>query len=275
MILSVVMATFNESPHFFKKCIDSILGQSFSEFELIIVVEPGRGNIDYLRSIAEKDSRVKIIENESKMGFVKSLNIGVKESTGKYIARIDSDDYCDPKRFEKQVRFLDKNGEISIVGTNMYLVDEHNNIIGKRDAPEKPEDIRKEFLLSTPLAHPSAMIRREDLYEVGLYREEFIRSEDLEIFLRFLARHKKLFNLQEYLVYFRTKDGQVKRDNLHWQYAYRARREYGKHIWPFRERFLSLFLYFIISKMPDMLIDRMFNLRVLVGFINRIRKIKA
>lgn len=266
-----MMATFNENPSFLRRCVDSVLNQTFKDFELIIVVEPDERNISYLH---ELDDRVRIIANDSKNGFVKSLNVGIENSKGKYIARIDSDDYCDLTRFEKQVKFLNENSEISVVGTNLYLVDDHNNIIGRRESPETSDDIRKSFLLSTPLIHSSVMIRKKDLEEIGLYSEEFIRSEDLEIFLRFLANGKKFFNLQEYLLYYRVGKGQLRRDNMHWRYNYMARRLYSKSIWSLRERFLSLFIYFVISRTPDIFIERLFNLTMVMRFLNKIRNVR-
>src|SRR3990172_5625178 len=107
--LSVVMATYNENPIFLKTCIDSILNQTFKNFEFLIVVEPQEKNMEFLSSVEGADKRVKILKNDTKIGVAGSRNRAILESSGKYIALMDSDDYCAPDRFEKQLNLLENN----------------------------------------------------------------------------------------------------------------------------------------------------------------------
>ena len=129
--LSVIMATYNENRGFLQNCIQSILNQTYRDFEFLIVIEPGESNKEYLKSLASTDNRIRVIENNSRLGVAASRNRAIKESRGKYVALIDGDDYCDVSRFEKQISFLENNAEISVVGSNMLLVDEKDNIVGK------------------------------------------------------------------------------------------------------------------------------------------------
>jgi len=269
--LSVVMATYNENPAFLKACINSILNQTFRNFEFLIVVEPLEKNMEFLSSVESMDNRVKILRNETKLGVAGSRNRAIMESTGKYIALMDGDDYCAPDRFEKQLSFLGDNLDVSVVGSNMYLIDEGGNITGERRYPEMHDGIKKSFLLTMAVANPSIIGRRKDIDEVGLFDEMLYKSEDFDLWLRFLAHNKKMHNLQEFLVYYRMPAGHnEKRGNIHWRNNYIARRKYSKLIWPLHIRFLSLMFFFIISQVPAVFLDSLLKLKI----VSRIKNIK-
>lgn len=269
--LSGIIATYNDKFEFLKACINSILSQTFQDFEFIIVIEPGEKNKDFLENVASMDNRVKVLENETRLGVSGSRNRAITESNGEYIAFIDGDDHCDIRRFEKQVTFLDNNPEVNVAGSNMYLIDEYNNIIGERKYPELHEDIKRGFLLTMSVANPTVMLRRKDLDEVGLFDSAFFKAEDFELWLGFLANDKKMHNLQENLVYYRipTKHSE-KRGNIHWKNNYIARKRHSKFIWPLHERFFSLFFYLIISHIPNIFLDNLLNLKI----VNKIKNIK-
>ncbi len=268
--LSVIMATYNEKLTFLQSCINSILNQTVKDFEFIITVEPDETNLDFLESVAKIDSRVRVLKNKSRLGVAGSRNRAIMESSGKYIAIIDGDDYCDPNRFERQLKFFKDNPEISVVGTNMHLVDGNNELVGERKYPELHKDIKRHFLLTMAVGNPTVMVRRKDLEEIGLFNSDFLKAEDLELWLRFLVKDKRMHNLQESLVYYRIQGNQnAKRGNVHWKNIYIARKKYSKFIWPFYQRFLSLFSCFIISLIPDNFLDGLLNLKI----VNKIKNI--
>lgn len=270
--LSVIMTTYNENLKFLKTCIDSILNQSYEGFEFIIVIEPDEKNSDFLMDVADSDKRVVIIKNESKLGISGSRNKAINASSGEYIAFIDSDDYCNLMRFEKQINFLENNPDISVIGANMHIVDEENNIIGKREYPELHEAIKQRFLLIDSVANPTVMLRSEDIKEVGLFDNGFVKSEDFELWLRFLAGGKKMHNLQEALVYYRILSAHnEKRGSLHWKNNYTARKKYAKYIWPFHLRILSLIFYFIVSNIPETYLNGLLRL----GVVNKVKNISV
>src|SRR5574340_1791557 len=169
--LSVIMATYNEDINFLKTCIDSVLNQTFRNFEFIIVVETKEKNMEFLSSVENADKRMKILKNETRSGVAGSRNMAILESSGEYIAIIDGDDYCALNRFEKQLGFLENNPDVSVVGSNMYLIDENDNIIGERKYPELHEDIKRRLLLTMAVANPSVILRRRDIAEVGLFED--------------------------------------------------------------------------------------------------------
>jgi glycosyltransferase involved in cell wall biosynthesis len=267
----VILTTYNENPAFLKTCIDSILYQTYKDFRLYIVLEPNDKNGGYFSRISKDDSRVVIIKNEAKLGISGSRNKAITESAGKYIALIDSDDYCDLKRFEKQLQFLEKNADISVVGSNMILIDSDGHAIGHRTYPEKHGDIKKYFLKTMSVANPTVMTRRSDINETGLFDTHFPRAEDLELWLRFLAHNKKMHNLQENMVYYRIPEKQFQnRGSLHYRYNYIARKRHSKFIWPSHVRFFSLLGYFVISHVPKFIIESILNLQI----ANKIKRVE-
>lgn len=269
--LSVIMATYNEKQEFLKKCIDSILHQTFRDFEFIIVVEPEEKNIEFIEAAADSDKRVRILKNASKTGVSGSRNRAIMESSGEYIAIIDSDDYCDKHRFEKQINFLDDNQDISVIGSNLYLVDENDNIIGERTYPELHQKIKKAFLFSMAIANPSVMLRKDALNTVGFFNAMLFKAEDFDLWLRFLADGQKMHNLQDKLVYYRTQRNlNSRRGPVHYRNYYMALKKHGRFIWSFNERVFSLGLFFIVGHVPNYFLDYLINL----GIANRIKSIK-
>ena len=269
--LSVIMATYNENRGFLQNCIQSILNQTYGDFEFLIVIEPGESNKDYLNDVSVADNRIRIIENTSRLGVAASRNRAIMESRGQYIALIDGDDFCDVTRFEKQISFLEKNPDISVVGSNMVLVDENDRIVGERRYPEFHEDIKRYFLLVMAVANPTVMTRLKDLMEVGLFDERFSKAEDVELWLRFLARKKKMYNLPDPLVYYRVmSNNNEKRGRTHYQNFYLARRRYNRQIWPVYLSSLSLSFFFLVSHIPNAMLDVLLNL----GVTEKLKSIK-
>lgn len=270
--LSVIMATYNEDLRFLKTSVDSILQQTFRDFELLVVTEPDEANLDFLDEVSEKDRRVRIIRNTSRLGVAASRNQAILKSSAEYIAIMDGDDYCHPTRFETQIRFLENNPDVSVAGSNMYLVDGNNNITGERRYPESFEDIKRGFILTMAIANPTVMLKRSAIEEVGLFERTFSKAEDFELWLRFLARNKKMHNIQENLVYYRAPaNHNEKRGQIHWRNNFAARRMHGKFIWSFHQRFLSNIFYYVASQLPDGLLDELFSLKI----AKRLRNIRS
>ena len=123
--ISVVMPVFNTPVSFLREAVDSIINQTFKDFEFIIIDDGCTGSCsEYLESLS--DPRIRIIHNERNLGITKSLNIGLREARGKYIARMDDDDISIPIRFEKQFAFMESNPDIILCGSKKVT-------IGKKD----------------------------------------------------------------------------------------------------------------------------------------------
>jgi len=262
-LLSVIMASKNENILYLEKCIDSILNQTFNDYNFYIITEETDSNYKYFNDLTSKYRKIKLLNNLKHPGVSTARNLGIQNSQSKYIAIIDSDDYYDATKFEKQVEFLEKNDQISLVGSNILLVDSKDNIIGERLYPQNPDKIRKQFLYEMSVANPSIVVRRQDIDEVGLFDKNFNKAEDFELWLRFLASNKKLFNLQESLVYYRTTpDANQKRGRTHYKNYYFALKRHGKFIWPLAIRVIPISVFFIIQLMPNKLLSILLNMKI-------------
>lgn len=183
--LSVISGAYNAASHpFFRKSIESVLQQSFSDFEFIICDDGSTDNtLELLLGYAKIDRRVKILENGKNLGLAATLNRCIEISTGEYIARHDLDDYSVKERFERQITYLENHKSVGILGTGILLFDE-NGVWGEELMPRivKNED----FLFNNPYKHGSIMFRRSELVRAGGYRvaRETLRNEDYDLFMK-------------------------------------------------------------------------------------------
>lgn len=205
-LISVVMATFNESPEIIQKSIESILSQTYPYFELIIVDDSTKQETILQIQKLSTDNRIHFIHNENRLGFVPSLNRGLREAKGKYVARMDGDDISYPERFEHQVRFLEANPQYYILGGNTDIINSNGEKISYRKYPVGDLEV---FLFSAyrcPLAHSTVMMRAELLDKGFLYDESLPASEDIDFWLRAYYQGYKITNLDETLLQFRISD---------------------------------------------------------------------
>lgn len=194
--LSVILPVYNDESNI-KQAIQSILNQSFIDFELIIIND---GSTDSSPKIINSfsDHRIRMI-NQSNMGIVPSLNKGIINSQGEYIARMDSDDISDPTRFSKQLEFLENNSDYGVVGSACLIVDDNGNMIKHFNVPIYDKDVRNALIWRNPLVHSSIVMRKSDLIKVGLYSNYFSGAEDYELWFR-MINVCKIANIDQELV---------------------------------------------------------------------------
>ncbi|NRT73686.1 glycosyltransferase [Clostridium beijerinckii] len=204
--ISVVMPVYN-SEKYLKESIESILNQTYENFEFIIINDGS--NDDSLRIISEYskvDSRIRVISRENR-GIVKTLNEGITLSKGEYIARMDADDISNPKRFEVQVEFMEKNKDYGVASTfiNIFGNAYDERINNEIENCHNKENIQMMDLLCSQfvICHPTVIVRKQvfDLY--GLYNEEYKYCEDLELWLRLLKNGVKIKNIPQRLLNYR------------------------------------------------------------------------
>ena len=177
--ISVIMGVYNLSPRY-KKAIKSILDQTFSNFEFIICDDKSTDNtLQILKDLAKKDKRIKIISNKQNMGLGASLNHCLKFVQGKYVARMDDDDFSIKDRFQIEFDFLEKHPEYSFV-SSAYYIDDDVNKYRLKEMEEKPS--KESFLWNSPFLHPCTMFRTEALKRSNGYRvcKETMRAEDYD-----------------------------------------------------------------------------------------------
>lgn len=200
--ISVILPVYNASLYL-QAAVSSILNQSFSDFEFLIFDDGSTDKtLQMLKKFASEDTRVKIFSRENK-GLIATLNELIDNSLGRYIARMDADDISLPDRFFKQVMFLDSNPEIVVVGSWIEMINDKSQQISEVRSPIEHEKIDQKNLAGhSSISHPSAMIRKSALLEVGRYDLRFKSAEDLDLWLK-LAEVGKLANIPEVLLQYR------------------------------------------------------------------------
>ncbi len=187
--VSVIMSVYN-SEKYLEEAINSVLNQTFQDFELIVIDD---GSTDNSRRILEsyrRHSKIKMLINKHNEGVAAARNKALKISKGKYIAVIDADDIALPQRLEKEVRYLDKHPEIGLVGSFYYVIDENGKILKLITVPTTNEEIQEILIKHNCFAHSSIMFRRECLDTVGGYREAFQYALDYDFILRISEKYK-------------------------------------------------------------------------------------
>ena len=193
--VTVIMPVYN-GERYLDEAINSILSQSFTDFEFVIV-DDGSDDRSWEIMQSFNDSRIRLERNEINMGLIAALNKGIKLAKGEYIARMDCDDVSLPDRLKMQVMFLDTNQDIGMVGTDFEMIASD----GTAWSPPKlfnvstePDFIEWGLYFNCYVCHPSVMVRKTVYSYLGGYRDEFIHAEDYDFFLRAVS-YTKIANL--------------------------------------------------------------------------------
>ena len=201
--ISVIMGVFNTPLEYIDKSIESILNQTFQDFEFIICNDCCSDNtFKYIKNKFGKNSKIIWIENDKNMGLAYTLNHCLKYASGKYIARMDSDDISKQNRFEEQIKIFEKYSDVDVVNCNVDVFDE-NGIYGERIYDEIISS--KNFIKGNPIVHPAVMVKKEAYDSVGNYRDTkfTVRNEDYDLFFRMIINNKKIYTLQKKVFLFR------------------------------------------------------------------------
>ena len=202
--ISVVMSVWN-GEKYLREAIESILNQTFTDFEFLIVND---GSTDSSFEIIQgyQDERIWVINNEKNIGLTKSLNKAIKQARGEYIARQDADDVSLPDRFEQQVEYFEEHPEVALLGTSAYKIDEQGKVLGRVIVPAKPGG---NLLKGNQFNHGSTMLKREAVDRLGGYNELFRYVQDYELWLR-MAKHYGVSNLTQILYKLRFHAGNIR-----------------------------------------------------------------
>ena len=198
--ISVIMSVYNGEKHVVES-IQSILNQTFRDFEFIIVNDCSTDNsLHVIDGHAKQDDRIILIDNKMNLGLTKSLNLGLKEAKGKYIARIDADDVAMPNRLEIQYNYLENNRNIFLVGSGALKIDKNGNSINTHKRITNPIKVKKRLEQENCIYHPTILFRNE---ANNFYREHFVYSQDYDFYLMLLSNGKILINIQDVLIKYR------------------------------------------------------------------------
>jgi glycosyltransferase involved in cell wall biosynthesis len=198
------MAVYN-GEKYLAEAIDSILCQTFTDFEYLIVDDASTDrSLEIINSY--QDPRINVIRNPANVGLTRSLNIGLDLARGEYVARMDSDDISLPERLSKQVAYMDAQREVGVCGTWAKDIDSKGQVTGSREPPVG-KHLEYNYWRPSPIIHPSATIRRS-LLDAQRYDEQMRYAQDFDLWLRIRTTHK-LANLPEYLLLYRVHQDQI------------------------------------------------------------------
>ncbi len=202
--VSVIMAVYNEETTV-ALAIESVIAQTYNDWELIIINDCSTDRTPEITGqYAVTYDKIRVLANKQNIGLAASLNKGIKEAQGKYIVRMDSDDYSHLERFEKQVTFMKANPDVDVLGTGAELIDENGKTITCINLPETHDEIAATIHKMSPFFHPSVIIRKEFLDRSGGYNNRLRNCQDFDLWSR-MFRQSTYHNLQEPLIRYQTK----------------------------------------------------------------------
>ena len=197
--VSVLMPVHN-GERFVEGAVNSILLQTFDDFELIIGDDGSTDQtLEIISRLAAKDRRIRLIHNSRCQGISKTLNKAARQARGPLIARMDSDDWAHETRFSLQIGAFGQAGNLVLCGSNATHVDEQMRPLFHTVLPVSDWDIRCAALFENPFAHPSVMMRAEAFHRAGGYNEEFSTTQDYDLWIRLLTQGE-VRNLSESLL---------------------------------------------------------------------------
>ncbi len=208
VIATVLLPVYN-GEKYVAKTIESILSQSFSDFEFLVIDDGSNdGTPLLLAEYAKRDPRIRLLRHENR-GVGYTLNRGIHEARGALLAEIGADDLALPNRLLKQIEFMESNREYVLVGGYLSIIDDGDRPVGIRRYAAEDEQLRRQMALFNPFASPSIMYRRDAALAAGSYTGRFRTCEDYDFVLR-LARLGKIANLPEPLTAYRLHDTSTK-----------------------------------------------------------------
>ena len=203
--VSVVMPAYNAEAYI-GAAMESILNQSFGDFEFLILNDCSTDGTEAIIKSYD-DPRIVYLKNEKNLGVAATLNKGLAAAQGEYIARMDADDFSLPQRFEKQVAYLDAHPEVTVLGTQVQFFSDRGDgepfcYLGS------PAQLKIDLLFASAIAHPSVMLRRQVILDMGGYDRQFEGLEDYELWCR-ISEQAMLAVYPQVLLRYRIHPGQV------------------------------------------------------------------
>lgn len=220
-MISVLMSTYREEAYMLKESIESILNQTYKDFELIILLDDPNNETHkkIIQEYEREDDRIHFYINEKNMGLTATLNKAIPLAQGEWIARMDADDIAYPDRFEKQLEYATKN-DYDLIGGCMQMIDEDGKAIYSiQKIPTNYEKIKKGLKYGTCLAHPTWFGKKEVFLSMNGYRN-VPYCEDSDFILRTVLKGYRVSNVIDPVVKYRMTQSSLSRSHLYEQYLY-------------------------------------------------------
>lgn len=220
-MISIIMSTYKEEESLLRESIESILNQTYKDFEFIIILDYPDNNLHkkIIEEYSKKDQRIRFFINEKNLGLTDSLNRGLSLAKGEYIARMDADDISLPNRLEKQIEYLNKYSYDLIGGITQMIDEEGNSIYSIQKVPTDFNKIKKALRYGQCIAHPTWLGKKEVFDCLNGYRNIPL-CEDFDFTLRAVLNGFKISNLNETVLKYRMTKNSISRNNLFDQYLY-------------------------------------------------------
>jgi glycosyltransferase involved in cell wall biosynthesis len=222
-LVSVLMATFNNAP-FLSLAVDSILNQTFTDFEFMIIND---ASTDETSAILDSyhDPRIIRLENPVNLNLPASLNRGLAIAQGKYIARMDSDDISYQERLAKQLQFMEAHPEIGVLGTAYGVINEKSEYVTTWTLPQMHNELMLTLLFTSPVFHGSAFMRADKLRQVHGYNAAYSKKQDIDLWTR-LCKITRFHCLPEALYQYRIRPDYQDRGVEKWTVSDNIRRHF-------------------------------------------------
>lgn len=220
-MISVIMSTYKEDESQLRQSIESILNQTYQNFEFIIILDNAENEMhrSVIHDYAARDSRIRFLVNEGNHGRTLALNRGLALAKGEYIAIMDADDISLPKRFEIELTYIEKNG-YDLIGGITEIIDENgNDVYSIKKIPSDYEKIKKCLQYGQVIAHPTWLGKRSVFIGVQGYRDIPL-CEDYDFTLRAVLKGYRISNVNVPVLKYRMTSASVSRSNLYEQYLY-------------------------------------------------------
>lgn len=208
-MISVIMSCYNESSSELSEAVDSILNQTYRDFEFIIVCDNPE-NDELIRLIHEyelADKRVRLIRNEKNIGLAMSLDKAANQASGEYLFRMDADDIAYPDRMMKQYKEITENN-LDLVSSGYDIIDEKSEIIRRNAGFHQDETMRSSIPYQVTVHHPTVMMKKSLFDKVGGYRN-FICAQDYDLWLRMWYANAKMKNMNMPLLQYRIRESSI------------------------------------------------------------------
>lgn len=210
-IVSVLIPVYNTNPDELCQAVDSVLAQTYEDFELVIINDGSTNNVEEI-ILSYNDNRIKYYKNEGNLKLIATLNKGIDLCEGKYIARLDADDYSAPERLEKQVKYMEEHPDVGLLGTLFEMFPEGGYC--SSNVKDIPVCVR---YIPGCILHSSAMMRKSVLKENNLYYNEgCLHAEDFKMWSD-LSRVSNVAVLPEVLTFYRLNEKGICAQNTEWQ----------------------------------------------------------
>ena len=204
-MISVLMSVYNETLDEIRQSLDSILSQTYTDFEVIVVLDQPQymEGLALLRKYAEKDSRIRILENEKNIGLALSMNYAAENARGEYLLRMDADDICMPERFQLQYDAIQK-GNYDLVCGNYDFIDEMGNLLLQKPAIYTDRQLEALLPHRNTIHHPTVIMRAAKFHEVGGYRN-YPCAQDYDLWLRMKCAGYRMHMMSEKMIQYRVR----------------------------------------------------------------------